>query len=320
MDLSLYIRLLKNDDVVVIPTETVYGLAASITSDKALRKIFDIKQRPLTNPLIVHLANPADIALYASSVPPEVNLLAEKFCPGPLSFVLPAMDGISPLIRGGHSTVALRIPNHPLTLQLIKELGNPIAAPSANRYMGLSATSAAMVELAMPELRGHIIDGGRCSAGLESTILGFEGGEPILYRMGCITREEIERVIGKPVRYVGNAKSEFPVAPGMQLRHYAPQTPMLVTNDVWNTLERLSTTRVAVLSFRETINHPAIIAREILSIGGDLQEAAHHLYDALHRLDQAKPDVIIAEWMPEEGIGLAINDKLRRGAESVLLS
>jgi L-threonylcarbamoyladenylate synthase len=106
----------------------------------------------------------------------------------------------------------------------------------------------------------------------------------------------------------------------MQLRHYAPQTPMLVTNDVWNTIERLSTTRVAVLSFRETINHPAIIAREILSIGGDLQEAAHHLYDALHRLDQAKPDVIIAEWMPEEGIGLAINDKLRRGAESVLLS
>lgn len=320
MQLTPFIEMLKNDDVVVIPTETVYGLAASIRSDKGLMKIFDIKQRPLTNPLIVHLAAPSDIRMFASAIPPEVNWLAEKFCPGPLSFVLPAVEGISPLIRGGHSTVALRIPNHPLTLQLIRELGNPVAAPSANRYMGLSPTSAAMVELAMPELKGKIIDGGRCSAGLESTIIGWEEGEPIIYRLGCITKEDIERVLGRPVIYVGNGQSELPVAPGMQLRHYAPQTPMLATNDVSQTIERLSTTRVAVLGFREKIDHPAIVAQEVLSVGGDLQEAAHRLYDALHRLDQLQPDVIVAEWMPEEGIGLAINDKLRRGAESILLS
>ena len=319
MDLSYYIQLLRNDDVVVVPTETVYGLAASIRSDTALQKIFDIKQRPLSNPLIVHLADPADVKLYASSVPEEVWLLAEKFCPGPISFVLPAVGNISPLIRGGQPTVALRVPNHPLTLQLIRELGAPLAAPSANRYMGLSATSAAMVELAMPELKGKIIDGGRCSAGLESTIIGFEEGEPVMYRLGCITGGQIEDVLGRKIRYAGNESSEQPKAPGMQLRHYAPQTPMIVTNRMMDTLDKFQSARVAVLGFRNPINHPAVIAQELLSPEGNLEEAAHRLYYLLDQLDRVKPDVIVAEWLPEDEVGQAINDKLRRGAESVQL-
>ena len=319
MDLSPYIDLLRNDDVVVIPTETVYGLAASIHSDKALQKIFEIKQRPLSNPLIVHLADPADFKLYATSVPEEVWVLAEKFCPGPISFVLPAAGNISPIIRGGQSTVALRIPNHPITLQLIRELGSPLAAPSANRYMGLSATSAAMVELAMPELKGKIIDGGRCSAGLESTIIGFEGGEPVMYRLGCITRGQIEKILGREVRFAGSESSEMPKAPGMQLRHYAPQTPMIVTNRMMDTLDLLKSVRVAVLGFRSPISHPAVIAQQLLSPDGNLEEAAHRLYELLHQLDQIKPDVIVAEWLPEDEVGQAINDKLRRGAESVQL-
>jgi len=319
MDLSYYIQLLRNDDVVVIPTETVYGLAASIRSDIALQKIFAIKQRPLSNPLIVHLADPADFKLYATSVPEEVWLLAEKFCPGPISFVLPAAGSISPLIRGGHSTVALRIPNHPITLQLIRELGAPLAAPSANRYMGLSATSAAMVELAMPELKSKIIDGGRCHAGLESTIIGFEEGEPVMYRLGCITRGQIEKVLGREVRYTGHANSEQPKAPGMQLRHYAPQTPMIVTNRMIETLNQLTSAKVAVLGFSKLITHPAIIAQELLSPEGSPEQAAHRLYYLLHLLDQTNPDVIVAEWLPEGEMGQAINDKLRRGAESVLL-
>lgn len=319
MDLSHYIHLLRNDDVVVIPTETVYGLAASIHSDKALQKIFAIKQRPLSNPLIVHLADPTDFKLYATSVPEEVWMLAEKFCPGPISFVLPAEGHISPLIRGGQPTVALRVPNHPLTLQLIRELGAPLAAPSANRYMGLSATSAAMVELAMPELKGKIIDGGRCSAGLESTIIGFEDGEPVIYRLGCITRGQIQEVLGKEIRYAGSGSSELPKAPGMQLRHYAPQTPMIVTNRMMDTLEMLKSVRVAVLGFKNPISHPAVIAQELLSPEGNCEEAAHRLYDLLHQLDQVKPDVIVAEWLPEDEVGQAINDKLKRGAESIQL-
>jgi L-threonylcarbamoyladenylate synthase len=319
MDLSPYIDLLRNDDVVVIPTETVYGLAASIHSDKALQKIFEIKQRPLSNPLIVHLADPSDFLLYATSVPKEVWMLVEKFSPGPISFVLPAARNISPLIRGGHSTVALRIPNHPITLQLIRELGSPLAAPSANRYMGLSATSAAMVELAMPELKGKIIDGGRCSAGLESTIIGFEEAMPVMYRQGCITKGQIEEVLGREVRYAGNESSEQPKAPGMQLRHYAPQTPMIVTNRMIETIDLLKSARVAVLGFQNPINHPSIIAQELLSPEGNLQEAAHRLYHLLHQLDMIKPDVIVAEWLPENELGQAINDKLRRGAESVQL-
>lgn len=319
MDLSPFIQLLRNDDVVVVPTETVYGLAASICSDKALQKVFDIKQRPLSNPLIVHLADPADLLVYAGSVPGEVWRLVEKFCPGPISFVLPAAEEISPLIRGGQSTVALRIPNHPLTLQLIRELGSPLAAPSANRYMGLSATSATMVELAMPELKGKIIDGGRCTAGLESTIIGFEEGEPVIYRLGCITRGQIEKVLERAVRYAGKESSEQPKAPGMQLRHYAPQTPMIVTNRMIETLNQLSSAKVAVLGFNNLITHPAIIAQELLSPEGNPEEAAHRLYYLLHLLDQMKPDVIVAEWLPEGEMGQAINDKLRRGAESILL-
>jgi L-threonylcarbamoyladenylate synthase len=320
MDLSPYIQLLRNDDVVVIPTETVYGLAGSIQSEQALMKIFEIKQRPLTNPLIVHVADPADFRVYATTVPDEVYQLAQNFSPGPISFVLPAAASISPLIRGGQTTVALRIPNHPLTLQLIRELGMPLAAPSANRYMGLSATSAAVVELAMPELKGHILDGGRCSAGLESTIVGFEAGQPVLYRMGCITRQQIEEVLGKPVAYAGDTHSDAPRAPGMQQRHYAPRTPMVVTNRLHPTILDLSAVRLGVLSFHQPVDHPAIIAQEVLSPSADLSEAAHRLYDALHRLDLAQPDVIVAEWVPDEGLGQAINDKLRRGAESVLLS
>ena len=319
MDLSPYIHLLRNDDVVVVPTETVYGLAASIHSDKALQKIFEIKQRPLSNPLIVHLADPKDFKLYTTSVPEEVGMLMEKFCPGPISFVLPAAGNISPLIRGGQSTVALRIPNHPLTLQLIRELGAPLAAPSANKYMGLSATSAEMVELAMPELKGKIINGGRCSAGLESTIIGFEEGEPVMYRLGCITRRQIEEVIGREVRYAGSGSSEMPKAPGMQQRHYAPQTPMIVTNQMIDTLDLLRSVRVAVLGFRHPVNHPAVIAQELLSPEGNLEEAAHRLYYLLHQLDLIKPDVIVAEWLPENEVGQAINDKLRRGAESIQL-
>ena len=320
MDLSPYIQLLRNEDVVVIPTETVYGLAGSIHADRALMKIFEIKQRPLTNPLIVHVTDPADFSVYATAVPDEVYQLAEKFSPGPISFVLPAAASISPLIRGGQTTVALRIPNHPLTLQLIRELGSPLAAPSANRYMGLSATSAAVVELAMPELKGHILDGGRCSAGLESTIIGFEAGQPVLYRMGCITQQQIEKVLGKPVLNVGDTHSDAPKAPGMQQRHYAPGTPMVLTNRLQQTIVDLSTARLGVLSFCQPVEHPAIVAQEVLSTGADISEAAHRLYDALHRLDLAQADVIIAEWVPNDGLGQAINDKLRRGAESILLS
>lgn len=316
IDLSTYIQWLKNDEVVVMPTETVYGLGASIESEKAILKIFEIKQRPLSNPLIVHIDSVNDFSKYAKMVPDEVYQLATAFCPGPISFVLPAVSSLSPLLLGGQTTVALRIPKHPIALQLIRELGTPIAAPSANRYKGLSATTANAVALAMPELENRIIDGGRCSAGVESTIVGFEKNQPVVYRMGSITNEQIEAVLGTPIVYKGHATG-LPQAPGMQLRHYAPQTPMVVTHNVKALLEKLSPARLAVVSFQHPFSHPSIVAQEALSPTGNFREAAYQLYHVLGKLDSAHADFIVAEWLPENDLGKAINDKLRRGAEQI---
>lgn len=317
INLSPYIQWLKNDEVVVIPTETVYGLGASIESETAILKIFEIKQRPLSNPLIVHIESVNDFSKYAQTVPDEVYQLATAFCPGPISFVLPAVASLSPLLLGGQPTVALRIPQHPIALQLIRELGTPIAAPSANRYKGLSATTANAVALAMPELKNRIIDGGRCAAGVESTIIGFENNLPVIYRMGSITNEQIEAVLGKKITYKGHATG-LPQAPGMQLRHYAPQTPMVVTNDINEVVERLSPARIAVVNFRHPVSHPSIVMQEVLSPTGNFREAAYQLYHVLGKLDAAEADFIVAEWLPDSDVGKAINDKLRRGAEQIL--
>lgn len=318
MDVSKYIQWLRAGELVVIPTETVYGLGASIDSERAILQVFETKQRPLTNPLIVHVDSVDAFSRYALSVPEAVYKLAAKFCPGPLSFVLPAAPSLSPLLLGGQPTVALRVPNHPITLQLIRELGTPIAAPSANRYKELSATTAHAVALAMPELKDRIIDGGRCSYGVESTIIGFEQNRPVIYRMGSITNQQIEEVLGSTVLYRGHATAN-PKAPGMQLRHYAPQTPMVVTNQLEQVIEQLAPARLAVLSFRKVTAHSSIITQEILSPSGSDTEAAFQLYHLLGKLDAAQPDFIVAEWLPEQGLGAAINDKLRRGAERVIL-
>jgi L-threonylcarbamoyladenylate synthase len=318
MDVSKYIQWLRAGELVVIPTETVYGLGASIDSERAILQVFETKQRPLTNPLIVHVDSVDAFSRYASFVPEAVYKLAAKFCPGPLSFVLPAAPSLSPLLLGGQPTVALRVPNHPITLQLIRELGTPIAAPSANRYKELSATTAHAVALAMPELKDRIIDGGRCSYGVESTIIGFEQNRPVIYRMGSVTNQQIEEVLGSTVLYRGHATAN-PKAPGMQLRHYAPQTPMVVTNQLEQVIEQLAPARLAVLSFRKLTAHSSIITQEILSPSGSDTEAAFQLYHLLGKLDAAQPDFIVAEWLPEQGLGAAINDKLRRGAERLIL-
>lgn len=317
MDLSPYIQWLSNDEVVVLPTETVYGLGASIESETAILKVFEIKQRPLSNPLIVHIESVNDFSKYAQTVPDEVYQLANAFCPGPISFVLPAVSSLSPLLLGGQTTVALRIPQHPIAQQLIRELGTPIAAPSANRYKGLSATTAHAVALAMPELKDRIIDGGRCTAGVESTIVGFENNQPIVYRMGSITNQQIEAVLGKKIAYKGHATG-LPQAPGMQLRHYAPQTPMVVTNHIKEVVEKLSPARLAVLCFQYPVAHASIVAQEILSPTGNFREAAFQLYLLLGKLDAAQADFIVAEWLPDTDVGAAINDKLRRGAEQII--
>jgi L-threonylcarbamoyladenylate synthase len=314
-DISKANEILLKNELVAIPTETVYGLAGNAFSDIAIKKIFELKKRPFYNPLIVHLKAASSIFDVASEIPESAFILAEKFWPGPLTMVLNKQDHISDLISAGKKTVAVRVPKHPLTLALLDQLDFPLAAPSANPFGSISPTSAAHVFNYFGEEIEVILDGGECEKGLESTIIGFENTHPILYRHGSISLEEIEKITGKLGIRTNNDSS--PNSPGMLSRHYAPMTDTYLTNDVSALLNFFEGKKIGLLLFKKTIQDYQIDCQEILSKSGDYTEAAKNLYAAMHRLDQNKLDVIIAERLPDEGLGKTINDKLERATKKV---
>ncbi|MFK7809859.1 MAG: L-threonylcarbamoyladenylate synthase [Saprospiraceae bacterium] len=307
------VEILSNEEVVAIPTETVYGLAGSIYSEKAIRKIFEVKQRPLFNPLIVHLHSMEQLEEIVVDVPPKAQLLAETFWPGSLTLVLKKSAKIPDLVTAGKDTVAVRIPNHPVTLSLLKELSFPIAAPSANPFNRISPTSSSHVESYFKDAIQMILEGGECKNGLESTIIGFENKEPILYRLGAISITAIEKAVGKIK--VKNKKEEAPNAPGMLAKHYSPRTKTYLTSDLENFLKNYNDKQVGVLKLAEDISDSNIKYLEILSKAGDLKEAASKLYGALHRLDALNLDMIVAERFPDVGLGKSINDRLERATK-----
>jgi L-threonylcarbamoyladenylate synthase len=311
-DIDMAVKLLEGEDVVAIPTETVYGLAGNIFSEKAIKKIFAVKQRPLFNPLIVHLHSPEQIENIVLEFPPKAKLLAEKFWPGSLTLVLKKQAVVPDLITAGKDTVAIRIPNHPVTRELLKRLSFPLAAPSANPFNRISPTSAAHVEAYFGNQLAMILDGGECAKGLESTIIGFEEGEPVLYRLGSITLEEIEEQVGE-IR-IQNKKEDSPDAPGMLAKHYSPTTRTILVEDIIEALGHETGKKIAVLSFKDKIESSSISFQQILSESGDLEEAASNLYSALHDLDQLNVDLIIVERMPDQGLGRTMNDRLQRAA------
>ncbi|MDA9038378.1 L-threonylcarbamoyladenylate synthase, partial [Flavobacteriaceae bacterium] len=234
-DLNLVIETLKKDDVVAIPTETVYGLAGNAFKDSSVEKIFQLKERPAFNPLIVHIAKPELLDQVATSIPPNAQLLADAFWPGPLTLVLDKKDQILDRVTAGKSTVAVRVPNHPLTLKLLQELEFPLAAPSANPFGSISPTSAAHVDAYFNERLSLILDGGPCRNGLESTIIGFEDNRPLLYRHGALAINDIEKVVGKVE--VNTKNDQSPKAPGMLSRHYAPKTSTILSKNPVEALE-----------------------------------------------------------------------------------
>jgi L-threonylcarbamoyladenylate synthase len=304
--------LLKNE-LIAIPTETVYGLAGNAYSDTAIRKIFELKKRPLLNPLIVHLKSASCIQEVASEIP-EIGLkLINQFWPGPLTLILKKQKHISDLITAGKDTVAVRVPNHPLTLALLNELEFPLTAPSANPFGSISPTNAEHVLSYFGKEIEAILDGGQCEKGLESTIIGFENEKPILYRHGAISMDEIEKVTGDLGIYTNNNIS--PNAPGMLSRHYAPNTDTYLTNNVSALLNQFEGKKIGLLVFNKEIQNNKIIYQEVLSKTGDLNEAAKNLYAAMHRLDNCKLDLIIIEKLPDIGLGKTINDKLTRAAK-----
>jgi L-threonylcarbamoyladenylate synthase len=308
-DIQKAVQLLIDDQLVAIPTETVYGLAGNIFSEKAVKSIFSTKKRPFFNPLIVHIPSIDSLENIVTHIPEKAKLLAAAFWPGSLTLVLKKSDKIPAIITAGKDTVAVRIPDHPVTLALLKQLPFPLAAPSANPFGSISPTKPAHVEGYFKNKIQMVLDGGSCANGIESTIIGFEDGEPIIYRLGALPLEDIESVIGKVA--IKNKKEENPNAPGMLARHYAPKTSTFLVANVFSEVKKHSGKKIGVLVFKASL-HDKNITEIILSKEGSMQEAASKLYAAMHELDHKNLDVIIAEKFPAFGLGNSINDRLQR--------
>ncbi len=308
--------LLKNNKVIAIPTETVYGLAGNALNPFVVREIYEIKNRPLSNPLIIHLADTLQLHKYVKNIPSVAEKLAAHFWPGPLTLLLPKNDTIPDIVTAGLPNVAVRIPSHPVAKQLLRKLPFPLAAPSANPFGYISPTSAADVSKMLFGKIIYILDGGACDKGIESTIIGFDGDTPIIYRVGAISPEAIKKIAGKVE--INNKHTAKPLSPGMLPSHYSPHTPLFLTSNIdalLNTM--LLHNGTAILSFKNPSRLIPEINQEVLSPSGNLDEAARNLYKALHRLDSLKLERIIAERVPHVGIGIAINDRLERASNAI---
>ena len=312
-DISKAIQILNDDKLVAIPTETVYGLAGNIYSEDAISSIFKIKQRPLFNPLIVHISSVKQLDTIVSYIPEKAKLLSDAFWPGPMTLVLKKQHTIPDTVTAGKDTVAVRIPNHPVTLKLLEGLGFPLAAPSANPFGCISPTSAKHVEDYFINELDMVLDGGPCKNGIESTIIGFENDEPIIYRLGSISIEDIESVVGKV--NIKNKKESSPDAPGMLSKHYAPSTPTFLVDNVRAFVSPISGKNIGLLVFNKKLDYPHIKHQFVLSKNSDLKEATSNLYSALHELDKLKLEMIVCEKLPDYGLGKSINDRLVRATK-----
>jgi len=301
---------IRSGGVVGMPTETVYGLAADALNPLAVARVFEIKNRPFFDPLIVHLSEADELPCVAKDVPEQAKALIKNFWPGPLTLVLPKTDAVPDIVTSGLPTVAVRVPDHPIARLLIKEAGTPIAAPSANLFGRVSPTTAQHVRDQLGDAVDIVLDGGPCRVGLESTIVAFDGPRACVLRLGGVTIEELERAIGSvEIQKVDPAK---PQAPGNLPQHYAPRTPLVLGDR--NTFT--SAGKRAGLLTLGPCEAGGFATIEVLSAAGDLREAATKLYAAMRALDAADLDVILAEPVPEEGLGRAINDRLKRAANT----
>jgi L-threonylcarbamoyladenylate synthase len=313
-DLSFAVELLSDDEVVAIPTETVYGLAGNAFSKKAINKIYQIKKRPFSNPLIVHVADVSKINEIAKDIPEIAWELLEKFSPGPLTVLLLKKATILDEVTAGLKDVAIRIPNHQLTLELLKKLDFPLVAPSANPYGYISPTKPSHVHKQLGSKIPYILDGGSCDKGIESTVVGFENGKIIIYRLGAISLEMIAEVSKDVI--IRDTEKEKPLSPGMVPHHYSPHTKLILTDKPEEIVKFYKVDEVAFIGFKNKLNFIPDENQLVLSSEGNLNEAAQNLYHALHLMDDKNLKVIVAEKMPNEGIGKSINDRLTRASHN----
>lgn len=307
-------KIIKRGGIVAFPTETVYGLGADAFKPLSVARVFEVKQRPYFDPLIVHIGDQTDINRLVKSIPEKAIKLIEKFWPGPLTIVLLKREELPDIVTSGLPTVAVRMPKHPMTLKLIQLSETSIVGPSANPFGYLSPTNAEHVREQLGEKVDFILDGGSCEIGIESTIISLAEGKPKLLRPGGIPLEEIEEIIGE-IEIKNHLSNENPSAPGMLPKHYAPRTPILLG---WSEemLSDYKEKRIGLLSFKKPDPLLKFDHIEILSEKGDLREVAMKLFSAIRRLDSLGLDIIFADTVPEVGLGRAIMDRLRRASVS----
>ena len=301
-------EILSTGGLVGIPTETVYGLAANAYDEKAVLKVFKAKNRPAFDPLITHIANPDALVPLVKLVPEKARLLMDKFWPGPLTLVLPKSDKISDLISSGLTTAAFRMPRHKLLHELLEKLDFPLVAPSANPFGYVSPTTAKHVNQQLGDKIDYILDGGASKIGVESTIITFEEEKPTILRLGGLSVEAIEGVVG-PVN-INLSFSSKPSAPGMLISHYSP-TKTVILGNVDELIKKHKADKIGILTYHKKYrSYPNFV----LSENASLDEAAMNLFAALRWFETQDVDLVITEKVPDEGLGKAINDRLNRAS------
>ncbi len=304
---------LQHAELVAIPTETVYGLAANAFDVNAVSKIYEVKNRPKFNPLIIHSNSLLRFDTWGIEISDRLQQLAARFSPGPLTYVLPKSTYIPDIITAGQDSVAIRIPNHTLALELLSALDFPLAAPSANPSEYVSPTTAQHVYNQLQGKIQYILDGGICSVGLESTIIDLTQKKIRLLRLGGISKEEIEDCINEEIDDL--LISDNLIAPGMMKRHYATSHELIFEDD----LQKITIPEKSfALRFNSYADYLPKSNQRLLSVQGNLSEAAANLFSMMRELDAMDIDLIIAERFPALGIGRAINDRLERAASKNL--
>lgn len=307
-DIAKAKMILERGGLVAIPTETVYGLAANALDPLAVARIFEAKNRPAFDPLIVHISKFKELYKYTSSSSDELGKIANKFWPGPLTILVPKNDQIPDIVTSGSERVGIRMPGHPLTLELLSTLDFPVAAPSANPFTYISPTTARHVYDQLNGRVDYILDGGPSRVGVESTIVGMEGNEMVVYRKGGLEIEELQAVFEGTIR-INDFSDSNPQAPGMLKKHYSPDKKVLLLTDDTR-LEQFDKDKTGLLRYSSPVS--GFSSQFILSEKADLKEAAARLFEGLRYLDKCPIDTVFIEFVPEAGLGRAINDRLRR--------
>lgn len=305
-DIDLAAAYLRAGELVGMPTETVYGLAASAANDCAIKKVFEIKNRPMSNPLIVHVANKADLEWVSNKPFQLAKDLADEFWPGPLTMILPKSDRISNMATAGSSSLAVRMPAASMALSLIEKVGAPLVAPSANPFTRISPTTAKQVKAYFDGKIPYVLDGGKCTIGIESTIIKVSENSIQILREGAITAAHL-------ANYPLELNDHTTHHPGNFKKHYAPNTPLMMVDSIEESVSNYPADKVVLILFGKKTE---LQQYKCIQLSDDriMEQAASNLYSALYEADELAPSVILIEPFPDNGIGKALNERLRKAA------